>query len=530
MMNRGNVAVHRRTLLLPWLAMAVMASWALGDDVPGPPASNARTGSVLAAHAPRSGAMRSGHPTSSRVMYDPAVAPAAYVAQHPIPDEPLGFSQSRFQPSTSYFDPATTYGLFEGPDVAEFGGMDEGIDFDGPAPTVSSGEWLRNGHWYAEASVVYLDRMANVKNDVHLSFEAISATNLNANTLGVELNMGFQPGLITTLGRYLGRDARNRDHSVEFTFFGLTHWQFAKSITAQEPGTIIVAVDPLANPPVFNFSDSQSLNQTSNFNSYEFNYRIDRRLSRDRMVYSRDNTWVRQATPSLLCSALAGIRTVIVNEGINWQATNTLGNGSYLVTTHNNMVGPQVGGDFFYEHVYSRAGVRARTGALVNWASQSSTVRILDTNGQPLSPNRDELVKSHDLAFVGGLDFTGEYRIRPNFGLRFSYNLMWVTNLRWPKTNSRSFPATRRRSPIRTCSSTKAPRSAWSGIARPRRVLAAAGRTTGHNAERQRETPMLPGSNIRLQSGQRDLRKSVFLRGSQFAAPYAADRQTGLRL
>jgi len=46
-----------------------------------------------------------------------------------------------------------------------------------------------------------------------------------------------------------------------------------------------------------------------------------------------------------------------------------------------------------------------------------------------LVPNRNENAQDHTLAFVGELGFLLGYQFRPNFGLRVSYDLMWVTNL-----------------------------------------------------------------------------------------------------
>jgi hypothetical protein len=66
---------------------------------------------------------------------------------------------------------------------------------------------------------------------------------------------------------------------------------------------------------------------------------------------------------------------------------------------------------------------------MVNWAKQSSTVRILDADGVPLEPNRDEVASVHEASFVGELGFVGEYHLRPYFALRCSYDLMWATNL-----------------------------------------------------------------------------------------------------
>ena len=193
--------------------------------------------------------------------------------------------------------------------------------------------------------------------------------------------------------------------------------------------------------PVYEGSDFQSVDQTSDFNSYEINYRIDRRLGRDRMVYSRDNKWVREATSNWTCSILTGVRAsssmseCTGSPAIRWVT------GNYNVVTHNNMVGPQVAGELFYDHTYWRLGVRGKTGALVNFASQSSTVRILDDNGDPLSPNRDEYAKGHSMSFVGGLSLIGEYRFRPNFGIKGSFDMLWLTDLALAQNQLTFFPS-----------------------------------------------------------------------------------------
>jgi hypothetical protein len=430
------VAVHKGILLLPCLALLALAQVARGDE-------------ALGAEAPvRASAKQRPAPPQPRGPVDPMpgmrrdteVVPAAFIAQHPIPNEPLGFSQSKFNPTSGpIVDPSisgeTTY--------ADFGGefYDSGYP-DGEAPAVSSGEWIRNGCWYADVAATYFNRSAAVKNRVPLSFELISQVDLNLNRLVSENNLGYQPGIDFTLGRYLGRDVRNRDHSVEFTFLGLNHWQTGKSITAEQPGSIFLFLDFQATVPVYEGSNFQSIDQTSDFNSYELNYRVDRRLGRDRMVYSRDNTWVREATSNWVCSFISGIRTAIVNERMYWFAQNSLGTGNYTVVTHNNMVGPQVAGELFYDHAYWRLGVRAKTGALVNFSSQSSTVRILDNNGNPLSPNRDEYAKDHSMSFVGGLSFIGEYRFRPNFGLKGSFDMLWLTDLALAQNQLTFFPST----------------------------------------------------------------------------------------
>ncbi len=358
---------------------------------------------------------------------DVQVAPAAYVAQAGIPGEPLGFSAARFNPSPGpAVFPGESSAVTYGPEYEDF----HSDDPMAPPPAASSGEWLRNGCWYVDVAANYLQRSANIKNDAPLSFEFFNQfVPETANELSIGTDMGYEPGLLATFGRYLGRDVRNRDHSAEFTFMGLNHWQLTDQVIAQDPGSIFLQIDPSSNVPVYQESDFQSFNLVSDFNSYEFNYRIDWRLGRDKITYSRDNNWVREAEANWLCSLLAGVRTVIVNERLEWFAENSLGTGSYLIDAHNNLVGPQIGAELFYDRAYWRLGVKTKAGGLVNWASQSSTVRIVDENGGPLVPNRDESAKTNTMSFVGGVGLLGEYRFKPNFGLRATYDILFVTDL-----------------------------------------------------------------------------------------------------
>ncbi len=305
-------------------------------------------------------------------------------------------------------------------------------EYDAPAPAVSSGEWLRNGCWYTQQSAVYLSRSVGPRNAVILATE-VQATVFAHDSpfLQIPIDMGWQPGIRSMLGRHIGRDVRNRDHSIEFTYLGLTHWHVAGGLTSLAGDNIFSNIDPTRSLPAFNRSTSQSFDQNSDFNSFELNYRIARRLARDQMIYTRDSTWVRRASPTILPSVYAGIRGVGINEQLRWLAASDVpvSTGSYFVSTHNTMVGPQIGMDVYYECADWRLGVLTKGAATVNWASQSSTVRILDANGVPLIPNRDERAKVHEASFVGELGFVGEYHLRPSFALRFSYDLMWATNL-----------------------------------------------------------------------------------------------------
>jgi hypothetical protein len=360
------------------------------------------------------------------VINDTEVRPAQYVAQQPYADEPLGFHGARFNPATQVGPPLEA-GIFDEPMEEDF----DPADPEAPAPTASSRDWVRNGRWYLEQSVVYMNRSAATHNLVALAIDLTSSPVPHfQSVLNIPLDLGaFSPGYRSTVGRYLGTDGSNRDHSVEFTFLGLTHWRSAEDLTAVQPGGIFSLVDASLTTPAFNASDFQSYLYTSSFNSYELNYRVARRPTRDRMIYTRDSTWVRENTPSPLPSLFGGLRVITLNERLNYFAESSVATGNYNVQTHNNLVGLQGGGEWFYQRPEWRIGMRLKGGMLVNWADQISQVRILDANGTPVVPNRDERANKNIAALLGEISFIGAYQFTPRIALRLSYDLMWITDL-----------------------------------------------------------------------------------------------------
>ena len=219
-------------------------------------------------------------PTGGRILSDPSVVPANYVAQHPNPGEPLGFSESRFTPGTAV-DPELNSGvLVDDPIIEEF--YDD-MDPDAPAPTVSSGEWIRNGRWYTQQSVVYMIR--NVSDEKRDSpGDRLELVDSAAGFLpsGYRSRNGIPAGHSLDDWTLSGTRSAQPRPRVEFTFLGLTHWQDAASLTARFPGNIVSNIDPTRGQtglPAFNASNFQAYSATSKFNSYEMNYRINSRLA-----------------------------------------------------------------------------------------------------------------------------------------------------------------------------------------------------------------------------------------------------------
>ena len=135
-----------------------------------------------------------------------------------------------------------------------------------------------------------------------------------------------------------------------------------------------------------------------------------------------------------------GLRVVTINERLNYLATSNTGNGAYNIFTHNTLVGPQAGLDWYYDHNDWRVGVRAKGGAMVNFTDQTSQLSTVDFNGAPLAPAKNQKASDNILGFVGELNFIGAYRLRQNFSLRVSYDMMWVTSLALTQNQINFFP------------------------------------------------------------------------------------------
>ncbi len=210
------------------------------------------------------------------------------------------------------------------------------------------------------------------------------------NYLPIKPSLGFTPGARFTIGTYLGTDAMNRDSAIEFTFQGLNHWSDQNSITAYQPNqnTFFTNFIPLPLPtsiparimsstiptsaPGFAFSNFQQYTYNASLNSYEVNFKLAKRMGRDRTVLTREGIWARVATPQLLPALYGGLRLISYNEGFYWRSQGTdpsLVAGNYQHPDAQHLFGPQFGGNLTYQHENWRFTARLAGGTLVNFAN-----------------------------------------------------------------------------------------------------------------------------------------------------------------
>ena len=193
----------------------------------------------------------------------------------------------------------------------------------------------------------------------------VSGFEANRNLMTTK-SFGFDvaPAYNITLGHYLGRDTKNRDHFVEVAFFGMTEWQvhanvrgdvqpiyqgetwtqaeydqylagtripiiseFVGSLLSSFPlvtfnGVGYVFPDNAAATPrdavisrAFNQVDSMEVAYRSAFNNYELNARIKERGRNDKLVLHPNGRWRRECQQGWFMSYLFGMRVLTLDEG-----------------------------------------------------------------------------------------------------------------------------------------------------------------------------------------------------------------------
>jgi hypothetical protein len=301
---------------------------------------------------------------------------------------------------------------------------------DSPAPIASTEAWVQRGLWYTQQDVVVLGRARNQKR--FLSIKPSASTGLVGDEImtTASATLGFAPGTRLTLGRLLGSDDRNRDYSMEFTFYGLFEFNGASQLNST-PGSNEnqIRLVPDINYPGYNFAQYHQAHYEADLNSYEFNFFRTDRLGRDRMLMSPDGSWVREANPRFTNTFLLGIRYVRVNEGyqfISRGVNPAILAGDYYVRTHNDVLGPQFGYDFSSQHTFWRFGVLGKIAGMVNFADQNSYVHIVDTDAPP---DRFEHAAKENLVLMLETNVHAEYMLRTNCKLRASWDMLFLQGI-----------------------------------------------------------------------------------------------------
>jgi hypothetical protein len=388
------------------------------------------TSALAAAGSARAGSIAAGaKPVQADTLaetntYNPTLTarrqPQPMIAAPDLPEEvaPLGPSsglRSNSSDSGSLLDeleppkPIVPSRIIENPVV------DEGATAEMPAYPWSSGSWFFSGHRYVELEFVVFERNRPRRARPILAFDAATggiALRSYSQTFGVE------PGMRATIGQNLFRDHLNRDHSVEFTFFGLSDFEINDQANGVVDNSLFIV-----NIAGFNASDTVTTDYSSSFQSYELNYKIRTRLERDRMIMGPDGSWVRQYTHGHTFSFLAGLRHAAFYEDLLISSRQTgvavdVYSGDGRFNTENDLFGFQIGGELRSQYETWSWGVLGKAGAYVNFSERLNQISSSNTIIS------DAAAALQDAAFLGELNIYAAYNLSPNWTLRASLDMI----------------------------------------------------------------------------------------------------------
>lgn len=340
------------------------------------------------------------------------------------------------------YNAAGSYGVADGADVnGSCPYSDAGGYWNEIAPIESTGTWLRRGFWYAETDAVIFTRSWD-RNDLRLAAAdtnvnnpPVNQTSLGFNPIFLDTNRimilnGSLPGedatVRATLGNFLFRDSRNRDHAVEFTAMGGGVWEQDRQMSSAAANGLFVPFVVDGGNRSFDGSTRQTLLYRSNLDSFEMNYHVRQRLDEDQLVMDSNGNWHRAASSAFLRDYLVGLRFLQAKEKFDWQAediTATGDDGRYNISTANNMFGFQTGGGLTWQTGRWSVGGRVKGGLFVNDASGNTDLSFTsDASDFALH------LRENQLSFVGEFALQSRFQVTPNVSLRAGYDMLFITS------------------------------------------------------------------------------------------------------
>ena len=316
--------------------------------------------------------------------------------------------------------------------VVEGGMLDNGLwegAPEGTACSICGGGNCTPPDWYTQQGVRILSRSRSRDLPIGSIFD-----NNTGNFKTVLTSRSAAPDVAAayamTIGHYFAHDKHDRDHFVEFSFWGLDGWKD----TAERRGNgdlysqFLVNGNPLAG---FDAADLQSIYYASFANNYELNGRFTPRARPDRLVLQPNGKWRRECKPGTYMSYLYGIRFFQENETFHFHGQSTTNGvtstGDYNISSHNCLLGLQIGADLSFRKCRWEWGFRAKVGPYINFSDHESEI----DSGVALAPTFTRRLNAakHEASLIGETGFFATYKFRPDLIGRASYDFMWVTGV-----------------------------------------------------------------------------------------------------
>jgi len=321
----------------------------------------------------------------------------------------------------------------------------------------SSGTWFGSGDHYGSAEVLFMNRGRQFRrvlgyDSALLALKPEVFREVLRNKQGLlttdALPYNVSPGARITVGEYLGRDYLDRDRSLEFTYYGgLSFYQQDAWNAVINNTTQTYLVTPLASAtPGFIGAQQFLTTSNANFNSFEFNYKLHRRLGRDQMVMVPNGDWTRHAERGWLPSLLFGTRVANYNEDFSFsgrafdQPVSKFG-GDYLIQTQNWLWGFNLGAELISRNEFFYWGLRGRAAPAIAF---DGTQQQLDArnNGyqQPGAfpphapfPTGSEVWKMAGQqigpGFLGDMTIMAGWNFTPTSSVQIGYDFLWIAGV-----------------------------------------------------------------------------------------------------
>jgi hypothetical protein len=206
--------------------------------------------------------------------------------------------------------------------------------------------------------------------------------------------------------------------SVEFTYFGLFHWQDSAFVRTQDQDLFSVFSNfgllPFGGFDETDAADFMSMNYTSTFDSFEINFR--QRWMAPNCRYQ--GSW------------LVGVRHFILDEQFEFFTSARVpdrdpfnpAQSRTTVDTTNALTGLQIGGDVWLCVLPGlRLGSEAKAGVYGNHMNVNTTLGVTTADVDFI-----EQQSGNDVAFVGQIDLLATYRINYQWTARFGYQFLYV--------------------------------------------------------------------------------------------------------
>ncbi len=381
----------------------------------------------------------------------PAVCPAAESVESAAFDVPLvlepaqeagaGMPGGELPPPARVTEPSVLAPpeVLDVSSAASQGMLVDEFELDEMPFEASSGRWFWNGGWYVGAESLWMDRSRENRKKI---VEDIGPGRVPINYTTTGQPFDISPGARITIGKSLGTDCADRDRAIEFIYYGGMNWEDYAGWNALQNGALFTPLNVLA--PGFNGANRYEAIVRSDFNSWEWNYRMRRRLGRDQLVMSPGGNWTKHAERGFLPGLILGTRLARVTEDFTMRASRpdigpdnlppvppTQFSGNYQIGTENWLLGLNLGAELVSQNEFFYWGLRGRAAPAISFASMSQRAVGVNTTtfGPDGTTDLSDSGSQTGAGFIGDLTILAGWNITPNFALQIGYDFLWVAGI-----------------------------------------------------------------------------------------------------